>query len=428
MLAVGVFSAASCTSDLDNTTATIDGKDIRFVVGDFPAFGESGTRAVGTPDEGKTSWENGDELLLEMSSKTLGPKYATFTYNDSEWKLTSGELAYKEDEYPTFPHVYYAPNYKWKSGQLTLKEGKVAGTDEYIEGKAQITPNGEAITVSFSNAERNYSRLRIATNLGKSITVIAMNFQPANTMASVNNTYSLTPDAKGNVYLYGHFKWRSSVIVKSGESFIVDYTFNDDTKNGISYALDATVISLEGMNSEEIDAAVEKMASEVNAGKTNFNILLSPELDREVFENIHTGLAEAGYCTINLTLMGCKKIPAGAFMGCNWLKSITLPAVTEIGEYAFASCQWLQKVVFGTPLTKMDGKNGSMGIFDGCTTTDINLVLSAEQKMMTGSDVGSDYVWTPSSSGQNYQDSDAHQKQQFIGYTFKSVTCGVTYP
>lgn len=53
---------------------------------------------------------------------------------------------------PTFPHVYYAPNYKWESGKLTLKEGKVAGTDEYIEGKANITPNGQAITVEFSKA------------------------------------------------------------------------------------------------------------------------------------------------------------------------------------------------------------------------------------------------------------------------------------
>ncbi len=36
-----------------------------------------------------------------------------------------------------------------------LKEGKVAGTDEYIEGNASITGNGEAITVSFPNATRN---------------------------------------------------------------------------------------------------------------------------------------------------------------------------------------------------------------------------------------------------------------------------------
>lgn len=35
------------------------------------------------------------------------------------------------------------------SRQISLKEGKVAGTDEYIEGEANITPNGQAITVEF---------------------------------------------------------------------------------------------------------------------------------------------------------------------------------------------------------------------------------------------------------------------------------------
>ena len=155
MLAVVTIVMASCTSDIEETTATTGKNNVQLVVGEFPAFGDSQTRAIGTPDEGKTSWAEGDELLLEMTSKTFGTKYAAFTYNGSNWELTSGELSYKEDEVPTFPHVYYAPNYKWESGKLTLKEGKVAGTDEYIEGTAQITPNGEAITVSFSNATRN---------------------------------------------------------------------------------------------------------------------------------------------------------------------------------------------------------------------------------------------------------------------------------
>ena len=129
MLAVVTIVMASCTSDIEETTATTAKNNVQLVVGEFPAFGDSQTRAIGTPDEGKTSWAEGDELLLEMTSKTLGTKYAGFTYNGSSWELTSGELSYKEDEVPTFPHVYYAPNYKWEAGKLVLKEGKAAGTE-----------------------------------------------------------------------------------------------------------------------------------------------------------------------------------------------------------------------------------------------------------------------------------------------------------
>ena len=39
-------------------------KNVQLVVGEFPAFGDSQTRAIGTPDEGKISWAVGDELLI----------------------------------------------------------------------------------------------------------------------------------------------------------------------------------------------------------------------------------------------------------------------------------------------------------------------------------------------------------------------------
>ena len=153
-------------------------------------------------------------MLLEMTSKTLGTKYAAFKYNGSSWELASGELSYKEDEVPTFPHVYYAPNYKWEAGKLVLKEGKVAGTDEYIEGEAVITPNGQGINVSFANATRNYSRLRIATIPKTEIKVDADNFAPTDNPNRLYMTYTLTSDEKGNAYLYGTFYNNSIVTVK----------------------------------------------------------------------------------------------------------------------------------------------------------------------------------------------------------------------
>ena len=74
MLAVVTIVMASCTSDIEETTATTAKNNVQLVVGEFPAFGDSQTRAIGTPDAGKTSWAEGDELLLEMTSKTLGTK------------------------------------------------------------------------------------------------------------------------------------------------------------------------------------------------------------------------------------------------------------------------------------------------------------------------------------------------------------------
>ena len=417
ILAVVTIVMASCTSDIEETTATTGKNNIQLVVGEFPAFGDSQTRAIGTPDPGKTSWAEGDELLLEMTSKTLGTKYATFKYNGSSWELASGELSYKEDEVPTFPHVYYAPNYKWEAGKLVLKEGKVAGTDEYIEGKAQITPNGEAITVKFAEATRNYSRLRIATMPNKPITVAISTYTPAGSSdMKWDQNYALTSDEKGNAYLYGTFENNSEVTVKYREAALTTHTFSQATESAKSYALDATVISAN--SAEEIKSAIEQKVAD---GKTYINLMLAPDVDEETLDAIHIGLLEgdARDGTINLTLIGCKKIPSGGFMYWKMLKSIALPDVTEIAEKAFLDCTGLQKVVLGN-LTKVYGKAGEKGIFEGCRTKDIDLVLSKDQKVMNGGETEGGYCWTADIT-KDY--SSEHHGSVFLDYNFKSITC-----
>ena len=447
MLAVVTIVMASCTSDIAETTTTAGKSNVQLVVGEFPAFGDSQTRAIGTPDEGKTSWAVGDELLLEMTSKTFGTKYAAFTYNGSSWELTSGELSYKEDEVPTFPHVYYAPNYKWEAGKLVLKEGKVAGTDEYIEGTAQITPNGEAITVKFSGATRNYSRLRIATMPNKPITVSINYFTPAGSSdMKWDQNYALTSDEKGNAYLYGNFVTNSIVDVKYEEVPLATYKFTQETKNAKSYALDATVISAN--SAEEIKSAIEqkvadsKTAIRLNlasdAGANEFNAI------REAFEKVKSG-------TIDLTLIGCKEIPANGLNnqsgGLEALKSITLPDVTKIGKYAlyfcvdleeicapnvsaidegaFAECLKLRKVTLGE-LTDVKGDYEHVGgIFgyDSHSIENIDLELSEKQRIMTRKLIDGRYCWTPTEVP--YQMSNDHTYRRFLGMTFNSVKCGV---
>ena len=422
MLAVVTIVMASCTSDIEETTATTGKSNVQLVVGEFPAFGDSQTRAIGTPDEGKTSWAEGDELLLEMTSKTLGTKYAAFKYNGSSWELASGELSYKEDEVPTFPHVYYAPNYKWEAGKLVLKEGKVAGTDEYIEGKAEITGNGQGINVSFADATRNYSRLRIATMPNMPITV-AFNDRYTPAGSSVNASfprYTLTSDEKGNAYLYGTFGRYCDFDVKYGGALLAAHTFYQAAENTKCYVLDATVVSLadEGITSDQIAEDVKK---ELDAGKTYINLILAPDADKEILDAINIGLQDARSGSINLTLIGCKKIPSGGFMNFDMLKSIALPDVTEIGENAFSDCLWLQEVVLGN-LTKVYGNVGENGIFDGCRTKDIDLVLSKDQKVMNGGETEGRYCWTADII-QDYDRSNEHCSKQFLGCEFKSITC-----
>lgn len=426
MLAVVTIVMASCTSDIEEPTATTGKSNVQLVVGEFPAFGDSQTRAIGTSDEGKTSWAEGDELLLEMTSKTLGTKYAAFKYNGSSWELASGELSYKEDEVPTFPHVYYAPNYKWEAGTLVLKEGKVAGTDEYIEGKANITPNGQGITVEFSKATRNYSRLRIATMPNKPITVTIDRYTPAGSSdMKWDQNYALTSDEKGNAYLYGTFENNSEVTVKYREAALTTYTFSQATESAKSYALDASIISLagEGITYNQIEEDVMK---ELDAGKTYINLILAPDADENTFNAIHSGLQEANDGSINLTLIGCKKIPYEVFMHCKMLKSIALPNVTEIEGKAFSACTGLQKVVLGN-LTKVYGNVGKNGIFDGCRTEDIDLVLSKDQKVMNGGKTEGGYCWTADIT-KDYSGSDEHNTPKFLGYGFESITCGYPVP
>ena len=444
MLAVVTIVMASCTSDIEETTATTGKSNVQLVVGEFPAFGDSQTRAIGTPDEGKTSWAVGDELLLEMTSKTFGTKYAAFTYNGSSWELTSGELSYKEDEVPTFPHVYYAPNYKWEAGKLVLKEGKVAGTDEYIEGKANITPNGQAITVSFSNATRNYSRLRIATNYSEDITVTVSNFSPGNTVALTDNTYTLTPDNNGNVYLYGHFTVQTSIGIKLKEYSLLNYTFRESTIDGKSYALDANVVFADNMEAEDLGKTIKE---QLDAGKTNIKLILASDAGENVFAIIKDALYGGTAGSINLSLIGCKEIPTKGLS--NWdgkldaLKSIYLPDITRIGveglaycvyleeintpnvtsihENAFGGCTNLQKITFGE-LTEVKGLSHDYdGILDpGVDTERINLVLSENQKVMTKNRQGNEYFWTPTK--EYYKGSVEYGIPSFLEYKFNSVS------
>ena len=436
MLAVVTIVMASCTSDIEETTATTGKSNVQLVVGEFPAFGDSQTCAIGTPDEGKTSWAEGDELLLVIDNTFYGKQYATFTYNDKSWKLTSGELVYREGDPAYIPHVYYAPNYKWEAGKLVLKEGKVAGTDEYIEGNARITGNGEPITVKFSEATRNYSRLRIATMPNKPITVSINKYTPAGSSdMKWDQNYALTSDEKGNAYLYGTFENNSEVTVKYREAALTTHTFSQATVNAKSYALDATVISAN--SAEEIKSAIEQKVAD---GKTTIRLNLAPNAGTNEFMAIREaikGAAPNDLGTIELTIIGVETIPEEAFYKMLQLKSVRMSDVKEIKKYAFKECQYLTvveapslnklcsgafkkcdqlaKLTFG-PINYADERNWP--IFE-YITPNIDLFLSDYQKEMIETD---SYLYT-ANNDRDYAGSDEHNSKNFLGREFRSITC-----
>ena len=440
MLVAAAFAVASCANDIEETTATISNDNIKLVVGDFPVFDDSQTRVIGTTDVGKTAWAAGDELLLEIENTSYGTQHATFTYDGNSWELSSGELAYRESD-PYLLRVYYAPNYKWVNNTLKLKDGKADGTDEYLEGTAKITNNGRTIDVSFPD-DRNYSRLRIATNLSGDVTVTVKKFTPANTSSSISSSFTLTLDAKGNAYLYGKFKDNSSVAVKSGEYSLVSYTFAGETTNGKSYALDANVIYANNMTATEIENVIK---TELAEGETNIKLILAADAGTEILNAVRNALKGCTDGSIFLSLIGCTEIPGNGLSETHALKSIYLPDVTKLGKSALANCKKIEtvnapkvttidekafyrcknlgKVTLGA-LTDVRGEaNSENGIFDGINYMSpyIDLYLHERQKDMIGElDTNSNqYIWKP--SHEDYFDTIYFYYCYFLGYNFKNI-------
>ena len=244
LMAVAVVVTASCSNDIDETLHPAGNGAIQFVVSDFPAFGESGlTRAIGTQDEGKTAWVDGDKILVHLYSQKFGDQAATLTFDagSNTWESDDASLNYLENETPTITAVY-APDCEIKSDEtIGLLEGKKYGEAEYIPAKTTIS--GNTLDIRFEG-RRTYSRLRIAAMPEATLTVTTEGFTPAGATSEATEAYTLTADEKGNAYLYGTFAEDATVSVKQGDITLKDYTFTAEknpngTEHNKSYALDA---------------------------------------------------------------------------------------------------------------------------------------------------------------------------------------------
>lgn len=175
------------------------------------------------------------------------------------------------------------------------------------------------------------------------------------------------------------------------------------------------------------------------ANKKNIEITLDADAGRDVLKKIKDALSRADDGSIELTVNGVETLCAEAFLDCTQLKSINLPNVksigqsafydcynmeavnapnaTSIGDMAFAACSRLRKVTLGNI-----SKAGTE-IFDLCDTrSSIDLVLSGDQRKM--SDKYTETGWEPDPDGKNYKNSSEHLTCNFLGYRFKSISCG----
>lgn len=173
------------------------------------------------------------------------------------------------------------------------------------------------------------------------------------------------------------------------------------------------------------------------AGNTNIEIKNLPaNADNSVFNAIREALSSASDGSIELTVYGVETLPSNAFSDCQPLKSIRLPEVKSIGRYAFRECNrletiyaprvssisdfaflncpWLKSVTLGNIST------AGFCIFDNVPTEFVDLTLSKDQKVMTGSD---DEGWK-SDESKKYANSEDHVRPKFLGKRFHSITCG----
>ena len=403
LMAVAVVVTASCSNELDEALQPTNNGALQFVVSDFPAFGENGqTRAIGTQDEGKTTWKNGDQIIITLISQKYGEQAAALTYDGSSWS-TEGSLSYLENETPSVS-VFYAPCYEvTEEGTMQLRSGMQLGMTEYLSGNYEIE-NG-IMTITFEGAIRTYSRLRIAGVANQTLTVTTTDFTPAGATSVATEPYTLTADDKGNAYLYGIFAEGATVNVKKGDVTLKDYTFTAEknpngTEYNKSYALDArpaidgTLGGKATAEESDITALVEQLKEYVDNGITTI-IVMGAEpaiIDMDLW--INTAIGEAIYRLsgsddydennpyngkIDLILQDVTKIVDQEFYSAWALNSITLPKVIKIGDEAFHRTWFLKTITFESVLIEVNETGGVMFAQVGKEVDGCNLFINCGQ-------------------------------------------------
>ena len=188
---------------------------------------------------------------------------------------------------------------------------------------------------------------------------------------------------------------------------------------------------------DDVEFVKKTIADALAAGNKKIEIKnLAANADKSVFDAIREALKSASDGSIDLTVYGVEALPSNAFSdcqplkvinlqdvksiesfafhGCNGLETIYAPRVSSISDLAFADCHRLKSVTLGNISA------AGFCIFDVVPTEGVDLTLSKDQKVMTGSDIDG---WR-SDESTKYIDSEDHKRVQFLGKKFKSIKCG----
>ena len=337
-----------------------------------------------TQDEGKTAWDDGDQIIATLTSQRYGEQTAmlTFSGSDGTWS-TDESFSYLENETPTVKAVYAPSN--------------ILGTGEYIKFDCEL--NGAELTVKLESATRNYSRLRIIGLPNQTLTVTTTDFTPAGATEAVIAPYTLTTDENGNAFLYGTFAEEATVSVTQGAVTLNNYTFTAEknpggTANNKSYALgampviDGTLGGKTTATEEDINALVEQLKAYVDNGITTIIVPGEEPATIDVGSLTITAIGEAIYRLskedsyngkIDLILPDVTEIVDQEFDGAHALNSINLPKVTTVGDGAFYDCQYLEELTFGSVVTAINHNTRAEFHRVGEKVEGCNLVLNAEQ-------------------------------------------------
>ena len=285
-----------------------------------------------------TLFENADQILLVNGSRT-SKNNGTYTYDGTNWNLTTGTILYASSGTNDFTAYYPAvteADYTLPTDQSTVAGIKMA---DRMVATATGVAKGDAVALSF---ERLHAKVTITPTFaseydGKGIADI-QNFK----------IEEITPYLPENGTAY------TAILEPSGTGFSVTLTVGSDNLTATSttaleagkhYTFSLTVgkealtidkvnvtpwteIPVTGVESEEyfspyVDATSlteiqleKKLLTTLNAGNTDITVTLAADANEEMFTAINNALNNsiATESSIDLTIAGAQVIPADALV------------------------------------------------------------------------------------------------------------------
>ena len=327
-LAVFALSFTACSQDDDFTQQQED----MVKIASANIATEVQTR-VNTLGDG-TLFENADQILLVNGSRT-SKNNGTYTYDGTNWNLTTGTILYASSGTNDFTAYYPASvNFTLPADQST--ESGIKSADRMVATTNGVA-KGDAVALSF---ERQNAKITITPTL--------------NTQYEGKTISDITDFKIGEItpYLPENGTAYTAILEPLETGFTVTLTVGSDNltatsttalKAGKHYAFSLTVgkealtidkvnvtpwteIPVTGVESEEyfspyVDATSlteiqleKKLLTTLNAGNTDITVTLAADANEEMFTAINNALNNsiATESSIDLTIAGAQVIPAEA--------------------------------------------------------------------------------------------------------------------